>query len=157
MAQTHPVSLTIAGSDSGGGAGIQADLKTFSAFQCFGTSVVTAITAQNTLGVSAVHPIPLEIVQAQLVAVFEDLPPAAVKTGMLATASLVRVVAEALREFEAPNYVCDPVMVATSGDRLLDQEAEETLATSLLPLCALVTPNLHEARILTGSDQAHAD
>lgn len=153
MAQTHPVSLTIAGSDSGGGAGIQADLKTFSAFQCFGTSVVTAITAQNTLGVSAVHPIPLEIVQAQLVAVFEDLPPAAVKTGMLATASLVRVVAEALTEFEAPNYVCDPVMVATSGDRLLDQEAEETLATSLLPLCALVTPNLHEARILTGFDQ----
>jgi hydroxymethylpyrimidine kinase/phosphomethylpyrimidine kinase len=153
MAQTHPISLTIAGSDSGGGAGIQADLKTFSAFECFGTSVVTAITAQNTLGVSAVHPIPLDIVEAQLTAVLEDLPPAAVKTGMLATAPLVRVVAEALRDWRAPNYVCDPVMVATSGDRLLDQEAEHTLAISLLPLCALVTPNLHEARMLTGGDE----
>jgi hydroxymethylpyrimidine kinase/phosphomethylpyrimidine kinase len=153
MTQTHPISLTIAGSDSGGGAGIQADLKTFSAFRCFGTSVVTAITAQNTLGVSAVHAIPLDIVQAQLAAVFEDLPPASVKTGMLATAPLVRVVAEALRDSEAENYVLDPVMVATSGDRLLDQEAEQTLADSLLPLCVLVTPNLHEARILTGGHE----
>jgi hydroxymethylpyrimidine/phosphomethylpyrimidine kinase len=153
MTQTHPITLTIAGSDSGGGAGIQADLKTFAAFRCFGTSVVTAITAQNTLGVSAVHAVPLEVVEAQLAAVFADLPPRATKTGMLASAPLVRTVAAALRDVGAENYVCDPVMVATSGDRLLDEEAEHTLTTVLLPLSALVTPNLHEARILTGSDE----
>jgi hydroxymethylpyrimidine/phosphomethylpyrimidine kinase len=146
----HPIALTIAGSDSGGGAGIQADLKTFHAFGVFGTSALTAITAQNTLGVRAIHPIPLEIVRAQIDAVAEDLPPGGVKTGMLATAGLVRTVAEAIREHGITRYVMDPVMVATSGDRLLDVDAQEALVAELLPLAALITPNLHEAEILTG-------
>jgi hydroxymethylpyrimidine/phosphomethylpyrimidine kinase len=146
-----PVCLTIAGSDSGGGAGIQADLKTFHAFGVFGTSAVTAITAQNTLGVTAIHAIPLDVVRAQIDAVAEDLPPAGVKSGMLATAELVRTVAGAIRENQLPNYVLDPVMVATGGDRLLDVDAEEALVTELMPLACLVTPNLHEAGILTGT------
>jgi len=150
MSETRPIALTIAGSDSGGGAGIQADLKTFQAFGVFGTSALTAVTAQNTLGVTAVHPIPLDIVRAQIDAVVVDLPPAAVKTGMLATAGLVSAVADAIRSHRLRRYVLDPVMVATSGDRLLDADAEQTLARELLPLAALVTPNLHEARILTG-------
>jgi len=147
-----PIALTIAGSDSGGGAGIQADIKTFSAFGVFGTSVVTAITAQNTIGVRAVHPIPLEIVRAQLEAVIEDLPPVAVKTGMLATAPLVSTVADAIRRHELQQFVLDPVMVATSGDRLLDEDALNALRNELLPLATLITPNLEEARILTGLD-----
>jgi hydroxymethylpyrimidine/phosphomethylpyrimidine kinase len=146
-----PIALTIAGSDSGGGAGIQADLKTFHAFGVFGTSAITAITAQNTLGVRAIHPIPIETVRAQIDAVAEDLPPGGTKTGMLATAGLVSVVAEALRNHRIRNLVLDPVMVATSGHRLLDLDAQEALVTELLPLAALVTPNLHEAEILTGS------
>ncbi|NJD20052.1 MAG: bifunctional hydroxymethylpyrimidine kinase/phosphomethylpyrimidine kinase [Gemmatimonadetes bacterium] len=150
MAQPRPVALTIAGSDSGGGAGIQADLKTFHAFGVYGTSALTAVTAQNTLGVSAVHPIPLEVVRAQIDAVVTDLPPAALKTGMLATAGLVGTVAAAIRAHGLTRYVLDPVMVSTSGHRLLDADAEATLVRELLPLAALVTPNLHEARILTG-------
>jgi hydroxymethylpyrimidine/phosphomethylpyrimidine kinase len=145
-----PIALTIAGSDSGGGAGIQADLKTFHAFRVFGTSAVTAITAQNTRGVTAVHPIPLDVVRAQIDAVADDLPPAAVKTGMLATADLTGAVCDAIRHHGLGNYVMDPVMVATSGHRLLEPEAEQALRTQLLPLSTLVTPNLHEARILTG-------
>jgi hydroxymethylpyrimidine/phosphomethylpyrimidine kinase len=145
-----PITLTIAGSDSGGGAGIQADLKTFHRFGVYGTSVITAVTAQNTLGVTAVHPIPLEVVQAQLDAVATDLPPAAVKTGMLATAGLVERVASAIEAYGLPNLVVDPVMVATSGDRLLEEVAEASIARLLLPLATLVTPNLHEARLLTG-------
>ncbi len=152
-----PVALTIAGSDSGGGAGIQADLKTFHAFGVFGTSALTAITAQNTLGVHAVHPIPLGVVRAQIDAVATDLPPGAVKTGMLATAELVQVVAEAIREHRFVSYVLDPVMVATSGDRLLDRDAEGAVARSLLPLASLVTPNLHEAGILTGGPVRSVD
>jgi len=148
--KTPPIALTIAGSDSGGGAGIQADLKTFHAFGVFGTSALTAITAQNTLGVQAIHPIPLEIVRAQMESVATDLPPRAVKTGMLATPQLVETVALAIRELDLPNYVMDPVMVATSGDRLLDADGEAALMSDLLPLAALVTPNLHEAGILTG-------
>ena len=150
MSEPRPIALTIAGSDSGGGAGIQADLKTFQAFGVFGTSALTAVTAQNTLGVTAVHPIPLHVVRAQIDAVVADLPPAAVKTGMLATAELVAAVADAIRTHGLGRYVLDPVMVATSGDRLLDADAEATLARELLPLATLVTPNLHEARILTG-------
>ena len=153
MRQPHPVTLTIAGSDSGGGAGIQADLKTFFAFGCYGTSVVTAVTAQNTMGVSAVHAIPLDVVGAQLTSVWDDLPPGALKTGMLATASLVSLVARYIGQRRGPSYVLDPVMVATSGDRLLDVEAEVTVARELLPLCTVVTPNLEEARILSGSDE----
>lgn len=145
-----PIALTIAGSDSGGGAGIQADLKTFHAFGVFGTSALTAITAQNTLGVRAIHPIPLEVVRAQIDAVAEDLRPGGAKTGMLATAPLVGTVAGAIREHGIGNYIMDPVMVATSGDRLLDVDAQEALVTELLPLATLVTPNLHEAEILTG-------
>ncbi len=145
---TLPIALSIAGSDSGGGAGIQADLKTFHAFGAFGTTVITAITAQNTQGVSGVHPIPIDTVHAQLRAVVEDLRPAAFKTGMLATAELVGAVAAGIRDFGLGNYVLDPVMVATSGDRLLERDAEQAVLTALLPLCALVTPNLDEAAIL---------
>jgi hydroxymethylpyrimidine/phosphomethylpyrimidine kinase len=144
-----PIALTIAGSDSGGGAGIQADLKTFHQFGVHGTSVVVAITAQNTLGVSSVHAVPEETVRAQLTALAEDLPPAAVKSGMLATASLVRLVAGSIAEFGWRTYVLDPVMVATSGDRLLDEDAVTAMRELLIPRAALVTPNLHEAEILT--------
>lgn len=145
-----PIALTIAGSDSGGGAGIQADLKTFQAFGVFGTSALTAVTAQNTLGVQAIHPIPVEIVRSQIDSVAEDLKPAAVKTGMLATSELVQVVTEAIQAHELKNFVMDPVMVATSGHRLLAEDAEAALSKQLLPLASLITPNLHEARILTG-------
>lgn len=148
-ASTLPTALTIAGSDSGGGAGIQADLKTFHAFGVFGTSAITAVTAQNTLGVQAIHPIPIEIVRAQIDSVSVDMKPLGIKTGMLATVELVHAVAEAIRVHELGNFVMDPVMVATSGDRLLAQEAEAALVSQLLPLASLVTPNLHEARILT--------
>jgi hydroxymethylpyrimidine/phosphomethylpyrimidine kinase len=144
------IALTIAGSDSGGGAGIQADLKTFHQFGVFGTSVVVAVTAQNTCGVRAVHAIPDRIVADQFAALAEDLPPAAVKTGMLATGRLVHQVAGAIADQEWTQYVCDPVMVATSGDRLLDPEAEEVVRDRLLPLALIVTPNLDEAGILTG-------
>lgn len=142
------IALTIAGSDSGGGAGIQADLKTFQRFGVFGTSVITAITAQNTLGVTAVHAVPVDIVRAQLAALASDLPAAACKTGMLASAELVRVVAEALDP--AIPYVCDPVMVASSGDRLLERTAERVIAERLVSRATLVTPNLDEAAMLTG-------
>jgi hydroxymethylpyrimidine kinase/phosphomethylpyrimidine kinase len=145
-----PVVLTIAGSDSGGGAGIQADLKTFHAFGAFGTSAVTAVTVQDTRGVSGVHPVPVEMVLRQVAAVAGDLPPAACKTGMLATAELVRAVAGALRAHALPGYVLDPVMVATSGDRLLDADAERAVAEELLPLAACATPNLDEAAVLVG-------
>lgn len=144
------IALTIAGSDSGGGAGIQADLKTFQRFGVFGTSVLTAVTAQNTRGVRAVHPLPAELVAAQLAALAEDLPPAALKTGMLATAGLVREVAAGIARYDFANYVLDPVMVASSGDRLLDHDAGAALLEHLLPLASIVTPNLEEATILAG-------
>lgn len=145
-----PVALTIAGSDSGGGAGIQADLKTFHQFHVYGTSAVTAITAQNTTGVTAIHPVPIEDVRAQIDAVVSDLRPTAAKTGMLATAELAEAVASALSEHALAAYILDPVMIATSGDRLLEHEAESALRDHLLPLSSLVTPNLEEAEILTG-------
>lgn len=144
------IALTIAGSDSGGGAGIQADLKTFNQFGVFGTSVITAITAQNTRGVSAVHAIPPAIVAAQCAALAEDLPPDALKTGMLADRALVRQVAGAVRGHGWGPLVVDPVMVATSGDRLLDIDAEAVVRDTLIPLAALVTPNLDEAALLVG-------
>jgi hydroxymethylpyrimidine/phosphomethylpyrimidine kinase len=147
---TYPIALTIAGSDSGGGAGIQADLKTFHALGVYGTSAVTAITAQNTLGVHAVHAVPLAHVRAQIDAVVTDLRPAALKTGMLATTELVETVAAAIREHGLRHYVLDPVMVATSGDRLLAEDAVAALVQDLLPLADVVTPNLHETRILSG-------
>jgi hydroxymethylpyrimidine/phosphomethylpyrimidine kinase len=144
------IALTIAGSDSGGGAGIQADLKTFHQFGVYGTSVVVAITAQNTLGVRASEPVSETMVAAQLAALAEDLPPAALKTGMLAEAALVRRVALAIREYHWAPLVVDPVMVATSGARLLTTDAEDVVREDLLPLAALATPNLDEAAILTG-------
>lgn len=147
---TFPVALTIAGSDSGGGAGIQADLKTFQTFGVFGTTAITAITAQDTTGVRSIHPIPLNLVQDQIDVVVEDLSPRSVKTGMLATAELVGLVAEALDRHKLSTYVLDPVMVTTSGHRLLEPPAIASLTSLLLPRAALVTPNLEEARILTG-------
>lgn len=150
MSTSLPIALTIAGSDSGGGAGIQADLKTFHAFGCYGTSAITAVTVQNTRGVTGVHAIPVHTVQEQIRAVAQDLPPAACKTGMLATSELVRAVADSIRRHRLPNFVLDPVMVATSHDRLLDADAERTILEELLPLATCVTPNLDEASILVG-------
>ncbi len=147
---THRIALTIAGSDSGGGAGIQADLKTFAAFGCFGTSVVTAVTAQNTLGVHAIHAIPADIVAAQLAALAEDLPPDACKSGMLATRAIVESVASAIASQGWSRYVLDPVMAATDRDALLDDDAVDVMRALLLPLAACVTPNLDEAERLTG-------
>ena len=144
------IALTIAGSDSGGGAGIQADLKTFHRFGLFGTSVITAITAQNTLGVTRWTAVPTEMIRAQLDAVATDLRPAAVKTGMLADASIVRTVAEGIREHGLHPYVLDPVMVATSGDPLLERDAVAAIRAELIPLADLVTPNLDEAEVLLG-------
>src|SRR5688572_13799839 len=144
------IALTIAGSDSGGGAGIQADLKTFQQFGVFGTSAIVALTAQNTLGVRAVEPVSVAMVRAQLAALAEDLPPNALKTGMLAEAALVREVADAIREYRWGPLVVDPVMVSTSGHRLLTADAEDVVRDTLVPLAALVTPNLDEAAILTG-------
>ena len=144
------IALTVAGSDSGGGAGIQADLKTFQQYGVFGTSVIVALTAQNTLGVRAVETVPEWMIGAQLTALAEDLPPAALKTGMLAEAAVVRQVARAIRENGWGPLVVDPVMVATSGARLLTTEAEDVIREDLLALAAVVTPNIDEAAILTG-------
>ncbi|HSH46403.1 MAG TPA: bifunctional hydroxymethylpyrimidine kinase/phosphomethylpyrimidine kinase [Longimicrobiales bacterium] len=146
-----PVTLTIAGSDSGGGAGIQADLKAFQAFGTFGTTAITAITVQDTRGVHDVHAVPVGTVQQQIQVVADDLAPDACKTGMLATAELVDAVAAEIRAGSLPCYVLDPVMVATSGDRLLDRDAESAVAELLVPLATLVTPNLSEASLLWGA------
>ncbi|HSM09886.1 MAG TPA: bifunctional hydroxymethylpyrimidine kinase/phosphomethylpyrimidine kinase [Gemmatimonadota bacterium] len=144
----RPIALTIAGSDSGGGAGIQADLKTFHAFEVFGTSVVTAITAQNTRAVTAVQRVDPHIVRAQMDALAADLPPAASKSGMLADAEIIETVAAGLEAGGFGPYVLDPVMVAASGARLLDPDAVGALRARLVPLARLVTPNLAEAAIL---------
>lgn len=142
--------LTIAGSDSGGGAGIQADLKSFSAHGVYGTSVITAITAQNTQAVTAIHPIPVDVVDAQIKAVLSDIDIGAIKIGMLGSPSLIEVVANALQGFDGP-VVLDPVMVAKSGDTLLADSAIEALKTHLLPRADLITPNLPEAAKLVGA------
>ena len=149
-AGTPPVALTIAGSDPSGGAGIQADLKTFAAFDVYGAAVVTALTAQNTVGVRAVHALPADFVAAQLDAVLDDLAVGAVKTGMLGSAAVVEAVAMRLRARPGVPVVVDPVMVATSGDALIDAEALDALRAALLPVATLVTPNRHEAGILAG-------
>jgi len=148
----RPIALTIAGSDSGGGAGIQADLKTFHQFGVFGTSVITAVTAQNTVGVRDWSALGTALITGQIDAVAEDLPPAAVKTGMLGAAEVVTTVAEAIRRHRMPHYVLDPVMVATSGDRLLHADAERLIVERLVPLAALATPNLDEAALLVGAE-----
>ncbi|MCH7522830.1 MAG: bifunctional hydroxymethylpyrimidine kinase/phosphomethylpyrimidine kinase [Chloroflexi bacterium] len=145
-----PSVLTIAGSDSSAGAGIQADLKTFAALGVYGTCAITAITAQNTRGVTAVQETPPGIVAAQIDAVAADIRPDAVKTGMLASAPIIEVVAAKVREHGLPNLVVDPVMVAKSGDRLLRDDAVTVLRELLLPLAAVVTPNLPEAEVLAG-------
>jgi hydroxymethylpyrimidine/phosphomethylpyrimidine kinase len=149
---SHPVivALTIAGSDSGGGAGIQADLKTFAAHGVYGVSAITAVTAQNTQGVSAVQVLKPAIVLSQIGAIISDFPVAALKTGMLANATIVETVARAIRSANLGPLVIDPVMVAKSGDRLLDERAVAALTAELLPLAALVTPNLPEAAVLAG-------
>jgi hydroxymethylpyrimidine/phosphomethylpyrimidine kinase len=152
-----PVAMTIAGSDSGGGAGIQADLKTFQALGVYGTSAVTAITAQNTLGVRAVHEIPTDIIAAQIDAIVEDIGVDAAKTGMLSSAEIIATVAERIRHWHLDRLVVDPVMVATSGDRLLREDAVQTLIRELLPLAALLTPNLPEAEVLVGRRLASDD
>src|SRR5437870_5719450 len=145
-----PKALTIAGSDSGGGAGIQADLKTFSAFRVFGMSVLTAVTAQNSLGVHAVHALPPDFVARQIDAVLGDFGADAVKIGMLASAPIIDAVAARLRHYRVERLVVDPVMVAKSGDLLLQPDARDALIGELLPLALVVTPNLHEASVLAG-------
>ncbi|MEF1256298.1 bifunctional hydroxymethylpyrimidine kinase/phosphomethylpyrimidine kinase [Vibrio sp. M260112] len=152
---TPPIVLTIAGSDSGGGAGIQADIKAISATGSYACSVITAVTSQNTLGVSAIHPIPVEHIESQLDAVFSDLNVVAVKVGMLADADIIAMVARKIRQYQPKYLVVDPVMVATSGDPLLAQSAVETLKQQLLPLADLITPNLPECAALTGRDIPH--
>jgi hydroxymethylpyrimidine/phosphomethylpyrimidine kinase len=152
-----PVALTIAGSDSGGGAGIQADLKTFAALGVHGTSVITCLTAQNPAAVTAVHAAPVGFVKAQLAALFDELPPAAVKTGMLYNAGIIRLVAEWFADRRDIPLVVDPVMIATSGARLLKPDAMRAMRDRLLPLATLVTPNLDEAAALLGRPLASVD
>ncbi len=142
--------LSIAGSDSGGGAGIQADLKTFSALGCYGMTAITAITAQNTLGVSAIHGVPPEVLRAQIRAVLDDIGADAIKIGMLHSPEVVAVVARALDDYRIPHVVLDPVMVATSGDRLMAQETVQVLVKELFHRATLITPNLDEAELLLG-------
>jgi hydroxymethylpyrimidine/phosphomethylpyrimidine kinase len=145
---TTPAALTIAGSDSSGGAGVQADLKTFAALGVYGASAITALTAQNTRGVTAVHPTPTDFVRAQLEAVFADLDIGAVKIGMVANAAIIEAIATVLARVAPKAVVLDPVMVATSGDRLLAADAVDALRTRLFPLATIITPNLPEAAAL---------
>ncbi len=152
-----PVALTIAGSDSGGGAGIQADLKTFSANGVYGMSAVTSVTAQNTLGVQGVHNLSPEVVAAQIDSVLTDIGAQAIKTGMLANADILAAVADALRGYTEIPLVVDPVMIAKSGDALLEPEAVSTLIERLIPLATVITPNLDEARALTGIEASDVD
>lgn len=150
--------LTIAGSDSGGGAGVQADIKTISALGCYAASAITAVTVQNTMGVSDVQPIPADIVEGQIRAVLDDIGADAVKIGMLQSREITRRIAAVLGEYPIRNIVLDPVMVSTSGHRLIEPEAVEALVSSLMPLARVITPNIPEAEILLGgkrlSDQA---
>jgi hydroxymethylpyrimidine/phosphomethylpyrimidine kinase len=155
-APRRPRALTIAGSDSGGGAGIQADLKTFAAFGVYGASAVTAITAQNTIGVRAIHDVPASVVAAQIDAVLDDIGADAAKTGMLSSPEIIETVADRLRAHAVAALVVDPVMVAKSGDRLLREDAVRALRDLLLPLAAVVTPNAPEATVLSGIDVVDA-
>jgi hydroxymethylpyrimidine/phosphomethylpyrimidine kinase len=156
-AMTIPVALTIAGSDSSGGAGIQADLKTFAALGVYGASVITALTAQNTHGVSGVHPVPDAFVTAQIDAVFGDLDIKAVKIGMVGPLATIETIATALTRWSAVNIVLDPVMVATSGDRLISVDAVASLRTKLIPRATLITPNLPEAAALLDEPVASSE
>ncbi|RXF72012.1 bifunctional hydroxymethylpyrimidine kinase/phosphomethylpyrimidine kinase [Hansschlegelia zhihuaiae] len=149
-----PIALTIAGSDSSGGAGIQADLKTFSALGVYGASAIVALTAQNTTGVTAIHDAPPDFITAQIDAVMEDLAVGAVKIGMVSRAESIAAIADALIRHKAPNVVVDPVMVASSGARLLSEDAVAALKERLLPLALVLTPNLPEAAVLLGEETA---
>jgi hydroxymethylpyrimidine/phosphomethylpyrimidine kinase len=151
---TTPVALTIAGSDSSGGAGIQADLKTFAALGVYGASVITALTAQNTMGVRGILQVPAEFVTAQIDAVFSDLAVGAVKIGMVAELSIIDAIVTGFERWSPKQVVFDPVMVATSGDRLLAAEAVDALRTKLIPLASLITPNLPEAAALLDEPMA---
>lgn len=146
------IAMTIAGSDSGGGAGIQADLKTFASLKVFGTSALTAITAQNSMGVSAIHDIPHSVVTAQIEAVLSDFSVSAVKTGMLSQPETIEAVCEGLKKYDISRVVVDPVMVAQSGDELISREAVRIMKEKLLPLAFLVTPNIPEAEKLSGKN-----
>ncbi|WP_296276092.1 bifunctional hydroxymethylpyrimidine kinase/phosphomethylpyrimidine kinase [Rhodoferax sp.] len=146
----YPRVLSIAGSDSGGGAGVQADLKTFAALGCFGMTAITALTAQNTCGVRAIHPVPPDMLRAQIDAVLEDIGADAVKIGMLHSPEIVRTVAQAIDRHQLQRVVFDPVMVATSGAKLIDDPAIAVLVAELFPRAALITPNLDEAALLVG-------
>ncbi len=147
--------LTIAGSDPSGGAGIQADLKTISACGCFGTSAITAVVDENTVGVYGVHPIPISFVQGQIKSVLDDIGTDAIKIGMLHSSELIHAVMETLSSYQIRNIVLDPVMVATSGDKLLLDEAINTLKNELMPLVRVITPNIPEAEILLGTKISH--
>ena len=149
-----PIAVTIAGSDSSGGAGIQADLKTFAALGVYGASVIAALTAQNTKGVTGIHDVPADFIAQQIDAVFSDLDVGAVKIGMLSQVAAIQAVAQGLSRHKAKNIVLDPVMVATSGDRLLTSEAVAVLRRDLIPYAIVVTPNLPEAAVLTGASIA---
>ena len=142
--------LTIAGSDSGGGAGIQADIKAISAMGCFAASAITAVTVQNTIGVQAVHPVPLDILEGQIDSVLSDIGADAIKIGMLHSAEVVNLVADLLEKYGIRNIVLDPVMVSTSGHRLIEEDAVEVIKSRLMPLSRVITPNIPEAEILTG-------
>ncbi|MBQ2417206.1 MAG: bifunctional hydroxymethylpyrimidine kinase/phosphomethylpyrimidine kinase [Alistipes sp.] len=142
--------LTIAGSDSGGGAGIQADIKAISAMGCFATTAITAITAQNTQGITAVHPIPIEMIEDQIDAVLSDIGTDTIKIGMLHSAEVVNVVADKIEQYKIKNVVLDPVMVSTSGHRLIEEQAVEVLQSRLVPMARVITPNIPEAEILAG-------
>ena len=142
--------LAIAGSDSGGGAGIQADIKAISAMGCFAASAITAVTVQNTIGVQAVHPVPTDILAGQIDAVLSDIGADSIKTGMLHSAEAVGIVAVKIRQYSIRNVVLDPVMVSTSGHRLIEEDAVEVIRQRLLPSARVVTPNVPEAEILAG-------
>ena len=150
MKKKYNTVLTIAGSDSGGGAGIQADIKAISAMGCYAASAITAITVQNTLGVQAVHPVPLDILRGQIDAVLSDIGADAVKIGMLHSAEVVILVADMIEKYGIRNLVLDPVMVSTSGHRLIEEDAVEVIKDRLLPLARVITPNVPEAEILAG-------
>jgi len=154
---TIPIALTIAGSDSSGGAGIQADLKSFAALGVYGASVITALTAQNTRGVTGIHQVPADFVTAQIDAVFGDLDVKAVKIGMVADLAVIDAIAAGLQKWSPKHIVLDPVMVATSGDRLLAAEAVDALRTKLVPLASLITPNLPEAAALLNEAVAETE
>lgn len=142
--------LTIAGSDSGGGAGIQADIKTISAMGCYASSAITAVTVQNTLGVQAVHPIPLDILEGQIDAILSDIGADAIKIGMLHSTKVVNLVAEMIEKYGIRNVVLDPVMISTSGHKLIEDDAIESIKNRLIPLSRVITPNIPEAEILSG-------